>query len=60
MRIKLSKKSEEQVLQLLALSGIDCNVTHYLNLLINEKYNTQIPKVEDKDGHTTKESLPIL
>lgn len=60
MRIKLSKKSEAQVLQLLAVSGIDCNVTHYLNLLINEKYNAKIPQVEDEDGHTTKENLPIL
>ncbi len=60
MRIKLSPKSETQLLQLLAASGVECNVTHYLNLLINEKHNTQIPQVEDQHGHTTKENLPLL
>lgn len=59
MRIKLSPKSESQLLKLLESSGLECNVTHYLNLLINEKYN-HIPHVEDQHGHTKKENLPIL
>ena len=61
MRIKLSPKSETQLLQLLEASGLDCNVTHYINLLINEKHNNQIPQIEDnKHGHTKKENLPVL
>lgn len=60
MRIKLSSKSEAQLSQLHALSGLECNITHYLNLLINEKHKSQIPHVEDQHGHSKKESLPPL
>ena len=61
MRIKLGNKAEAQLTELHAASGLDCNLTHYLNLLINEKYTTHIPLIEDQqNGYPKKENLSPL
>ena len=58
MRIKLGPKAENQLTELHKASGLDCNLTHYLNLLINEHHKSHIPLVEDQQhGHFKKESL---
>lgn len=62
MRIQIGPKAESQLTELHIASGLDCNLTHYLNLLINEKHKSHIPQIEDQQqhGHSKKESLQPL
>ena len=61
MRITLGPKAEQQLSQLFEVSAMDPHsMTHYLNLLINEKYINQIPQIEDSYERSQKESLQPL
>jgi hypothetical protein len=60
MRIKLNEHTASQLLALHKISNLDCNVTHFLNLIINEMHLKQFPQKEEKYANSEKQSLPIL
>ena len=65
MRINLNDRTSAQLLAMHADSGIEGNITHFLNILINEIYtnnrNTQFPLNEDNsNGSSQKAGMPIL
>ena len=60
MRLKLNDKTASQLIDLHKASGLDCNITHFINLLIDDMHKEHFPQKEEHYANSKKASVSSL
>lgn len=60
MRLKLNENTASQLIDLYKASGLDCNITHFINLVIDDMHKEHFPQKEERNGYSKEESVQSL
>lgn len=60
MRIKLNENTASQLVDLYKASGLDCNITHFINLVIDDMHKEHFPQKEEHNGDSKNKSVSSL